>query len=137
MKNLFQKRYLNAVLASCLLSLASAPAALAHHSFAVHFVADRLETVEHATVKEFRFTNPHGVLLYTVTAADGTVMKGRAETNSPSVLRRRGWAKNSMKPGDRITLTGFPARDQENYMRISVIEFEDGRPPLKAQAAAD
>jgi hypothetical protein len=42
-----------------------------------------------------------------------------------------------MKPGDIITLTGFPARDQENYMRISVIEFEDGRPPLKAQAAAD
>ena len=115
--------------------LAAFPAS-AHHSFAVHFVPDSQVTVS-GVVKEFRFTNPHGVLLYETTLEDGSVLEGRAETNSPNVLRRRGWAKDSLKPGDRITITGFPARDIDNYMRISVVEFEDGRQPLRAQAAAD
>jgi hypothetical protein len=102
-----------------------APAALAHHSFAVHFVDDR--TIEvNGTVSAFRFSNPHGVLSFDVQKDDGTVEQWRAETNSPSVLRRRGWTKDSLKAGDSIRIVGFPSRDGTPYMRISKITFADG-----------
>ena len=102
-----------------------APAALAHHSFAVHFVDDR--TIEvNGTVSAFRFSNPHGVLSFDVKKDDGTVEQWRAETNSPSVLRRRGWTKDSLKAGDSIRIVGFPSREGTPYMRISKITFADG-----------
>ena len=50
-------------------ALLSAAPAGAHHSFAVHFVADRLITVR-GTVDEFTFRNPHGVLMVTAKGDD-------------------------------------------------------------------
>jgi hypothetical protein len=107
----------------------------AHHSFAVHFVADQLITVK-GVVTSYKFTNPHGILNFSVTKEDGSVEAWRAETNSPNVLRRRGWNKDSLKPGDEITVVGFPARDGTPYMRISKITFADGH-ELTGQASTD
>lgn len=114
-------------------ALLAVPAS-AHHSFAVHFVAEGTVEVS-GVVEEFRFSNPHGILVFNVTAADGTVAQWKAETNSPSVLRRRGWSKDSLKPGEEITVVGFPARDGSSYMRISKVTFADGR-ELTGQASA-
>lgn len=100
--------------------------AQAHHSFAVHFVADKLIT-EHGVVTSYKFSNPHGIVVFDVTRADGKVEEWRAETNSPNVLRRRGWSKDAIKVGDEITVLGFPTRDGTPYMRISKITFADGR----------
>lgn len=122
MKALFKK--LSQVLASCILLLGCGFAA-AHHSFPVHFVPDGEVTVS-GTVDNFRFANPHGVLEFTVTNADGEQQAWRAETNSPSILRRRGWSKSSMKAGDEVTVTGWPARNDEYYMRIRTVTFSDG-----------
>ena len=118
-----------------MLTLAMAPAALAHHSFAVHFVGDRTIKVT-GVVDVFHFTNPHGILEFTVTDDKGAKVKWRAETNSPNSLRRRGWAKDSLKPGDQITIEGFPGRDEPNYMRISHVWLADGK-ELSAQAKSD
>lgn len=100
-------------------------AALAHHSFAVHFTGDELITVE-GVVTAFTFRNPHGVLTLAVPGENGSV-EWNAETNSPNILRRRGWAPDSLKPGDRVTVEGFPARDGSSSMRISRVTFADGR----------
>lgn len=108
------------------LGAAFSATALAHHSFVVHFVDDQLVTKE-GVVSSFKFSNPHGILNFTVTNADGTVEEWRAETNSPNALRRRGWQKDSLHAGDKITIAGFPARDGTNYMRISIITFADGK----------
>ena len=108
---------------------------MAHHSFAVHFVDDELVSVQ-GVVTDFNFTNPHGVLLFTATDEDGNQVDWRAETNSPNVLRRRGWSRDSLKPGDRISIEGFPARREEHYMRISHVVIEGGG-ELFAQARAD
>ena len=70
---------------------AAAPAT-AHHSFAVHFVADRLVTVR-GTVSEFSFRNPHGVVQLTAKADNGAEQQWKIETNSPNILRRRGWTE--------------------------------------------
>lgn len=116
-------------------------AAYAHHSFAVHFEAEANKEVS-GVVDRFQFANPHGMLFFTVTDANGVKAQWRAETNSPNILRRRGWSKDSLKAGDEITVLGFPARDGTNYMRISKITFADGRelvgqgsaPPAQGEA---
>src|SRR3970282_1818162 len=100
-------------------------AALAHHSFAVHFTGDELITVE-GVVTAFTFRNPHGVLTLAVPGENGSV-EWKAETNSPNILRRRGWAPDSLKPGDRVTVEGFPARDGSSSMRIARGTFGAGR----------
>src|SRR5882672_7681370 len=79
-----------------------APAA-AHHSFAVHFVADKLIDVS-GTVAEFSFRNPHGLLVLTAKDANGKDQQWKIETNSPNILRRRGWSETSIKPGDLVTV---------------------------------
>lgn len=116
----------------CIAAL-SAGSAYAHHSFAVHFEAEASKEVK-GVVDSFRFANPHGMLYFTVTE-NGQSAQWRAETNSPNILRRRGWNKDTLKPGDEITVLGFPARDGTNYMRISKITFADGR-ELVGQGAA-
>ena len=98
--------------------------AVAHHSFAVHFVADRLITVE-GTVDEYTFRNPHGVLLVT-TKGDGAA-QWKIETNSPNILRRRGWTETSIKPGDVVAVEGYPARDGSNFIRVYRVKYADGR----------
>lgn len=126
--SLFRRLFLGALVAL------GTSTAQAHHSFAVHFVGEAEGMIEvSGVVDEFRFSNPHGVLSFTVTGDDGEAVAWRAETNSPSVLRRRGWSKDSLKAGDEITVRGFPARDGTAYMRVSLITFADGR-ELRGQA---
>jgi hypothetical protein len=104
--------------------LASDPA-LAHHSFAVHFVADRIVKVS-GVVNEFSFRNPHGLLVLTAKGDDGQAAQWRIETNSPNILRRRGWTETSIKPGDAVTVEGYPARDGSNSMRVYRVIYADG-----------
>jgi hypothetical protein len=126
---------------AALLLAACAPHVHAHHSFAVHFEAEANLEVS-GVVERFNFVNPHGMLFFTVTDANGVETQWRAETNSPSLLRRRGWNKDTLQAGDAITILGFPARDDAHYMRVSKITFADGRefvgqgaaPPAEGEA---
>lgn len=112
-------------MAAAVLALGIAGAAVAHHSFAVHFVADKMVTVK-GTVTEFSFRNPHGLLMVDAKDADGTQQHWRIETNSPNILRRRGWTETSIKPGDVVTVEGYPARDGSNFMRVYRVMYPDG-----------
>jgi hypothetical protein len=103
----------------------SAAPGSAHHSFAVHFVGDRLITVR-GTVDEFTFRNPHGVLRVTADG-DGGPQQWKIETNSPNILRRRGWTETSIKAGDVVSIEGYPARDGSNFMRVYRVTYADGR----------
>src|SRR5690348_572163 len=100
---------LPALLLACL-----APLARAHHSFAVFFDTDNQLRKVTGIVKEFRFTNPHGVVTLAVVEGNHEVT-WRAETNSPSILRRRGWTPQSLHVGEKITVEGWPARDGSKY----------------------
>ena len=98
----------------------------AHHSFNVHFVPEEIISLD-GTVSEFRFRNPHGQISFVVRGTDGSVATWKAETNSPNILRRRGWDERSIAPGDEIHVEGYPARDGSNSMRIYRVVFADGR----------
>ena len=115
-----------ALLAALLLALA-ADCAVAHHSFAVFFDTDSSLRKVTGVVKEFRFTNPHGVVTLAVTEGTHEVI-WRAETNSPSILRRRGWSPDSLHVGDRVTIEGWPARDGSRYLRMRSATRANGEP---------
>lgn len=108
------------------LALLAAQAAEAHHSFAVFFNTDDKVLNVTGVVKEFHFSNPHGVITLVVPKGSGTTL-WRAETNSPSILRRRGWTPDSLHVGDKITIVGWPARDGTQYMRMQSARMADGR----------
>lgn len=108
--------------------LLASMAAAAHHSFAVFFDNEQGIVTVKGTVKEFNFRNPHGLIRVEVHDKEGKVMEWKAETNSPSILERRGWKKDSLKVGDEIVLEGWRARDGAPYMRMRKVTMADGRP---------
>jgi hypothetical protein len=101
--------------------------AAAHHSFAVFFDTDSGLTKVAGVVKEFHFTNPHGVVTLAVNEGGHEVI-WRAETNSPSILRRRGWTADSLHVGEKVTLEGWRARDGSKYMRLRAATRANGEP---------
>ena len=108
------------------LAAAIGPGAVsAHHSFAVFFEDKTIIKVTGA-VTAFRFTNPHGTIEFTATGKEGRPEAWRAETNAPTLLRRRGWTKDSLKVGEVITVEGWPARDGSKYMRMRTVTRADG-----------
>jgi len=102
-----------------------APVAHAHHSFAVYFDSAKDVTVT-GKVTAFRFTNPHGTIVIEAKDAQGTVREWRAETNAPVVLQRRGWTRDTVKPGETITIEGWPSRDGKPYIRLRRATRADG-----------
>lgn len=102
-------------------------AAFAHHSFAVFFDGDKSVSVT-GTVVAFKFVNPHGVLVMNVKNKDGVVEEWKFETNSPSILRRRGWSPESLKAGETITVEGWPAKDNPHYGRLRSAKRANGEP---------
>lgn len=110
---------------AALAAMVTPVASTAHHSFAVFFDENRLVRIE-GTVKNFRFANPHGSIVVTVRTASGEEHDWRVETNSPSILQRRGWNRGSLKPGDQVTVEGWLARDGSRYLRLRQAADENG-----------
>src|ERR1700733_8132108 len=112
--------------AAAVVALAGAAPASAHHSFAVFFNTDAQLVHLTGVVRDFQFHTPHGVITLDVPKGHAQIT-WRAETNSPSVLRRRGWSVDSLHVGDKVTLEGWPARDGSRYIRLRSARFADGR----------
>ena len=114
------------VAGAALTAAALATAVQAHHSFAVFFNADKDVVQISGTVKEFHFTNPHGIIEIIVPGKGKPDQDWKVETNSPSILMRRGWNRDIIKPGEVITIQGWPARDGTLYMRLKDAARADG-----------
>ena len=106
--------------------LAGSGSGFAHHSFSAHYDIDAEVTLE-GVVTDYQFINPHVLVFLDVTNAAGEIEQWIAESNSPSLFRRRGGLRaDSLKAGDAITLAGHPSRVNQNDLHISLIVFPDG-----------
>jgi hypothetical protein len=114
-------------LLGCLvLALIAAPiSASAHHSFAVFFDDQTIVQVT-GSVTDFRFTNPHAIISMSVKNAQGQIEPWRVETNAVTLLRRRGWTRDSLTMGEVITVEGWRSRDGAHYMRMRTVKRADG-----------
>jgi hypothetical protein len=87
-------------------ALGSAAPALAHHSFAMFDMAQ--EKTIAGTVTDFQWTNPHSWIWLEVPTAAGGGEQWGVEGMSPNFLERRGWSKNTLHRGDKVSVTIHP-----------------------------
>ena len=111
------------------LTLAAATgAATAHHSFAMFDTDHPIEIS--GTVKEFRFVNPHSVLVVVVKGQDGVAKDWILELPAPGFMARQGMTAKSLKPGDEIVAKINPLHsgaEGGSYQPLQ-LKFTDGRP---------
>ena len=86
--------------------------AFAHHSFAMFDMTREKQKTITGTIKEFQWTNPHGVIwIYVPVAGKPQPELWAVELTSPGNLRRAGWTKDSLKVGDRVSAVVNPLRN--------------------------
>lgn len=78
-------------------------------------------------VTEYQFINPHVLIHFEVKGANGATETWLAEAAPPQRLFRAGWRTDSMKPGDKITVTGFPMKDGTKTLGLRKLTTADGK----------
>jgi hypothetical protein len=97
----------------------------AHHGYAA-YDTDKKVTIK-GTVTQFFWANPHCVLQFDVTDDHGQVVHWGAETENPTTMTRQGWTKDSMKPGDQVTVTVLPVKNGKPIGRIVEVVLSNGQ----------
>lgn len=116
-----------ALMLSMLASAALYPvAAIAHHAFAAEF--DRNLPI-HITgsVTKLEWTNPHARLYIDAPGENGEIVNWNLEMGTPNILMREGWRRDSLKPGDVVTVDGWRARNHPHVGNIGSVMLPDGK----------
>jgi Family of unknown function (DUF6152) len=98
----------------------------AHHSFEAEFDQNRPVTLQ-GVVTSMEWVNPHSWIHIDVMNPDGTTTNWAIEGNTPNSLFRRGFTKDSLKPGTEIVVQGYQAKRGGPVANGSSITFKDGR----------
>ena len=105
-------------------ALFSAAPALAHHSN-VAFEVTKVVTIT-GVVKAFEWRNPHTWVILTIDDGKGGKADWAVEGRAPGVLLRAGWTKNSLQPGEMITVDMSPAKDGSKTGLVARVTKADG-----------
>jgi hypothetical protein len=109
-----------AVIVAGLGLLLSAGPALAHHAFAAEYDSKKPIKLT-GTVTKLEWLNPHTWFYIDVKDDNGKVTNWGFEMGSPNILLRAGWTRNSMNPGDVVTVEGSRAKDGSNNANVKVV----------------
>jgi hypothetical protein len=103
--------------------LLAAPA-YAHHSAAM-FDNSKAVTFP-GTVATFEWTNPHAWIDVDIPDASGSPGRWNIELSAVNIIARKGWKKDSFRPGDKVTVTFHPMRDGTKGGQLMQIVAADG-----------
>jgi hypothetical protein len=107
-------------------SVATAARVAAHHSFAAEYDAGKPVTIA-GVVTKIEWTNPHARFYIDARDDSGAVRSWEFELGSPNSLMRRGWTRNSLKPGDSVSVEGFVARKDPHVANARSVTLSDGK----------
>ena len=95
---------------------------------------DHFEPISIAPIRTFEWSNPHVVLKVLLKPdGHGKPQEWRVETSAPSILKRFGWRRNSMKAGDRVSVICTPVRDGSPGCRLHTLTLLDSGLILKTK----
>jgi hypothetical protein len=117
-------KIVTAFVLSLAISLLSMPLS-AHHGNAAY---DDTRTITlKGTVTQWLWANPHCVLHLEVPDESGQVVSWIVETENPTSMFNIGWTKDSMKPGDRVTVTAMAVKNGKPIGRIVDVLLPNGQ----------
>lgn len=105
--------------------LAVSSAASAHHNPKPMY--ENTSIMLTGTITEYEWANPHTIISIAVMNNRGGVDEWHAEFLPPSDLTRLGWAKDTLRPGDQVTMTGLPGKHAQHIMWLQSLVTPDGR----------
>jgi hypothetical protein len=109
--------------------------ALAHHAYsAFDMSAEKAVT---GTIKKVDWTNPHTWIWIDVANAQGVVETWGIEGMSPNYLARRGWSRNTLKQGDKISISFHPMKNGDKGGSFLNAKRPDGTPIVMGGAITD
>jgi hypothetical protein len=121
------KRYLWLVLALSAGMLGSSFTLLAHHAIAAEFDTNKPIKFD-GQVKSVDWMNPHIYVNIETKDEAGKTIVYSVEGGPPNALFRQGWRPDSLKPGDKVQVSGVRAKKAEsNRIGQAQITMPDGR----------
>jgi hypothetical protein len=78
------------------------------------------------TVTEFFWSNPHCQVFLDSKDDSSKVVNWTIETLAPAVLRRAGWSRETLHPGDQITITFVPSKKGTPVGMLRKVVLPDG-----------
>jgi Family of unknown function (DUF6152) len=108
---------------------------LAHHGAAAY--ADKIVVLKDAMVTKFVWSNPHNIVMFDVKDDKGEITHWAGESGSPSATGLLGWNRNSLQPGDVITVYIYPAKSGNPVGRLNKVVFADGKILRDSQLGGD
>ena len=119
-------RTFRAAAVAAALTLAGTGVAFAHHSFGAEFDQNQPIVLKGKVIK-FEWVNPHSwIHIDYINPKTGQHEHWRVEGGAPSALLRRGWDRNTLKPGTDIIVRAFRARDGDTRASAAEISFPNG-----------
>src|ERR1700737_5459408 len=100
-------------------------ALFAHHGNAAY--DEKAPVSFKGTVTDFLWVNPHVQIFVDVKNDQGEIVHWGCETTSPSKLFRAGWTRDSLKPGDQVTITVFPAKSRAPVGLLHKVVLANGK----------
>ena len=115
---------LGGLIASCV--LLATGTALAHHSFAAEFDANKPVELK-GVVTRLQWTNPHGWIYVDVKDASGVVTNWAIEFGAPYSLLQKGLRKTDFPVGSEVVVKGFRAKTGKAVANARSVTLPDGR----------
>ena len=97
----------------------------AHHGAAAYDMGKSV-TLK-GIVTQWVWANPHCILQLDVTDDRGQAVQWSAETENPSSMVHYGYTRQSLKPGDQVTVTVIPAKNGKPFGRIVEVVLPNGQ----------